>query len=208
MGASLTWDDLVAAARRRERLVVTSAGVLQAQGDSFMDGDKVCVRCAPNTGAGVRCYTRTTINGLDFVRSAATRQPKATRKQASPTLAIPDAVVVELAKKSVDLVFYWTKNRRMALLTVTLRSPPTAPARQLLTDVVSTTDGTYKLPLGRFTPGPIKVGFDLRALDDIPKAQAYLAKDGHPDKFLPRGSGSKKLKRGQKWIASGSRYQV
>ena len=40
------------------------------EGSSFIDGDKVCIRCDPNTGGGVRCYS---IDGLDFMRAVPQR---------------------------------------------------------------------------------------------------------------------------------------
>jgi hypothetical protein len=103
----------------------------------------------------------------------------------------------------VELVFSWTTNKRIVLMSVTVKSPPTAPARQILDQVISETDGVMTVPLGSYPVGDLVIAFDFRALEAIPKAVTFVSKGGPATKFEPRGSETKKLKRGEAWIATG-----
>lgn len=104
----------------------------------------------------------------------------------------------------VEVIFSWTPHKRMLLMSVTVKSPPSAPARQILDEMISETDGDLTVPLGSYPPGDIVVSFDFRALEAIPKAASFVSKGGPAEKFEPKGSETKKLKRGEAWITKGT----
>jgi hypothetical protein len=104
----------------------------------------------------------------------------------------------------VELVFSWTANKRVLLMSVTVKSPPSAPARQVLDQLISETDGELTVPLGSYPAGDLVVAFDFRGLEAVPKAATFVSKGGPATKFEPKGSETKKLKRGEAWITKGT----
>lgn len=120
---------------------------------------------------------------------------------------VTNAVMLVAAKTGdtpVELLFGWTPNKRMLLMSVTVQSPPSAPARQILDRMLSDTDGDLTVSLGNYPAGDLTIAFDFRALDAIPKAASFVSKGGPAEKFDPKGSETKGLKRGEAWIARGT----
>ena len=123
-----------------------------------------------------------------------------------PARATNAAMLVAAATGTtpVELTFAWTPDRRMILMSVTVKSPPSSPARQILDKMLSDTDGALTVPLGSYPPGDIVITFDFRALEPIQRAASFVSKNGPAEKFEPKGSENKKLKRGEAWIAKGT----
>lgn len=110
----------------------------------------------------------------------------------------------------LHLIFGWTQTKRMVLMSVIVRSPSTSPARQVLTQIESDTDGSFTIDLGAHPAGQtIAVGFDFRALDAMSKAATHISRNGGPaEKLEPKGADNKKLKKGEAWIVNGTNFKV
>ena len=75
----MDWEKTVAAAKRNEWITVRAGNVILAEGESFMDGDTVCIKCDPRSGKGTARYVRLTVAGQDYLVA---ERPRPRRKTA------------------------------------------------------------------------------------------------------------------------------
>ena len=54
----MDWEEIVEAAKRHERLIIKAGGVVVARGESYMEGDILCIKCDPKSGGGIKRYKR------------------------------------------------------------------------------------------------------------------------------------------------------
>ena len=66
----MDWNKTGAAAKRGERMKIMAGDTVLAQGESYMDGETLCIKCDPLTAKGTARYVRITIGDQDYVRAA------------------------------------------------------------------------------------------------------------------------------------------
>ena len=72
----MDWDKTVAAANRGEWMRIVAGQALLAEGESFMDGDTLCIKCGKLTAKGTARYVRITVADQDYVRAERPRRPR------------------------------------------------------------------------------------------------------------------------------------